>query len=277
MSRRSHQRSRVHGGGGGVHAPSTDPGRAPEETALAGDPLDVWADPPAAAQGIRRPVERLSSSQSAGTEGPAIPSRRGGGSGAAAIVVALVALGAVVAGVASWYAFLRPSDFTAEALVAVLPDDPAAPDSSTDIAAVWVEVGNAPALINSVATGVGEPEPDVAEAVVISQPAGVPMLSIVATTSEADTSADLANAVAGQLIEQDRRGQVGHYHLQQVSEARAPAQHDSSVGLAGLAGATLLGGAGGGFLGRSIARRRQLPDRRLARVRDRHGATVSND
>src|SRR3712207_4325079 len=108
MSRHSHQRSGVHGGGGGAHAPSTDPGRAPEETALAGDPGDVWAEPPAAAQGIRGPVETLFSSESAGMEGPAIPSRRGGGSGAAAIVVALVALGAVVAGVACWYAFLRP-------------------------------------------------------------------------------------------------------------------------------------------------------------------------
>ncbi|WP_448611148.1 hypothetical protein [Geodermatophilus sp. URMC 60] len=169
--------------------------------------------------------------------------------------MALATLGAVVAGVACWYAFLRPTDFTAEALVAVLPDDPAAPDASVDIAAVWVEVGNAPALVHSVATGMGESDSGLADAVVITQPSGVPLLSITATTADADTSAAMANAVAAQLVLQDQQGQVGHYHLQQVSEARPPAQRDSAVGSAGLLGAALLGAVAGGLLGRSVTRR----------------------
>jgi len=90
---------------------------------------------------------------------------------------------------------------------------------------------------------------------VITQPSGVPLLSITATTADADTSAAMANAVAAQLVLEDQQGQVGHYHLQQVSEARPPAQRDSAVGSAGLFGAALLGAVAGGLLGRSIARR----------------------
>ncbi len=213
------------------------------------DPSDSEHETPAL-------IETELSSGSAGTEGlTPPPSHRRRDRRTAAIVVALATLGAVVVGVACWYAFLRPTDFTAEALVAVLPDDPAAPDASVDIAAVWVEVGNAPALVHSVATGMGESDSGLSDAVVITQPSGVPLLSITATTADADTSAAMANAVAAQLVLQDQQGQVGHYHLQQVSEARPPAQHDSSVGSAGLLGAAFLGATGGGLLGRSVARR----------------------
>jgi hypothetical protein len=263
-SRWARQRSGVDGGGGN-RLPSTDqPPQASGGAAVAETPRDIRSDPPDAALTTDSTVVTAPSSGSTDTDEPATPaSHQWHGPSVATIAVALAALGALVAGVACWYAFLRPTDFTADALVAVLPDDPAAPDSSVDIAAVWVEVGNAPALVHTVATGLGESDSAVADAVVITQPTGVPLLSITATTADAATSAAMANAFASQLVQQDQQGQVGHYHLQQVSEARPPAEHDSSVGTAGLAGAALLGGAVGGLAGRSIARRRaQGPDAR---------------
>jgi capsular polysaccharide biosynthesis protein len=204
-------------------------------------------------------METMPSSEPTVTGEPdAPPARKRYRRGAVAIVVALTVIGAVVGAAACWYVFLRPSEFTAEALVAVLPDDPGAPDSSVNIAAVWVEVGNAPTVLHPVATEVGTPEPEVANAVVISQPAGVPLLSVTATTPDADTSATLANAVAARLLLQDQQGRVGHYHLQQVSQARSPVHPDSTVGAAGAVGAALLGGAAGGLLGRPIVRRHEL-------------------
>jgi capsular polysaccharide biosynthesis protein len=198
-------------------------------------------------------IETLPSSEEAAVAaGDVPPADRRGRRIAVAVIASLTVVGALVTVLACWYVFLRPTSFTSEALVAVLPDDPGAPDSSVDIAAVWVQIGNARTVLDPVAAEVGSPEPEIQSAVTVSQPDRVQLLSIKATASDPDASAIWANAVAAQLLQQDRQGRVGHYHLQQVTEARPAVHADSTPGTAGAVGAALVGGAAGALLGRSI-------------------------
>jgi len=174
---------------------------------------------------------------------------------AVAIIAALAVLGAALGAGVYWYALIRPTTYTAEALLVVLPNDPAV-DASVAIAGVWVQVGAARTVMDAVADSLGVDSSEVQAVTSVSQPKGVPLVSIQVVADDAETSARTANAVAAGLLQQSNQFPVAGYRLQQVTQARPAAEPDPSSGVSAAVGAGLLGGLAGGLLGRSLTRRR---------------------
>ncbi|MGY2126997.1 hypothetical protein [Blastococcus sp. SYSU DS0617] len=171
----------------------------------------------------------------------------------------LALLGAVLA-VAALVAIdrLLPRTWTAEALVAVLPEDPAG-DVSVQFTAIWVEIGDSAAIRQQAADALGIDTADLRDALTVSQSAGAPLVSVRVTTQDMQRSAEWANAVAAQLLEEAEDDPVPGYDLGQVTEALPPATADVRAGLALIGvvalGGALLGAGAGVLLDRRASRR----------------------
>jgi capsular polysaccharide biosynthesis protein len=182
--------------------------------------------------------------------------QRSGRSGALLVVVALTVVGALVAALVAWSLLVRPTRFTAENLLVVLPED-ATVDNSIAIAGVWTEVASSRAVLAAAAEELGTSESELTAAVTITQPDNVPMISIEVTASDADTAATWADGVGARVFVQAQQNAVSGYRLQQLAAPLPPEAPDESSGTAAVVGAGLVGGLAGGVLGRFVTRRRE--------------------
>src|SRR3712207_1937013 len=177
-------------------------------------------------------------------------------SGALLVVVALTVVGALVAALVAWSLLVRPTRFTAENLLVVLPED-ATVDNSIAIAGVWTEVASSRTVLAAAAEELGTSESELTDAVTITQPDNVPMISIEVTASDADTAATWADGVGARVFVQAQQNAVSGYRLQQLAAPLPPEAPDESSGTAAVVGAGLVGGLAGGVLGRFVTRRRE--------------------
>lgn len=138
--------------------------------------------------------------------------------------------------------------YTAEALIAVLPDDPAA-DVSLQITAIWVEIGNSDGVLLETADGLGVQARTLEDSLTLIQTGNAPLLSVQVTTGDAERAADWANALSEQLLTESSDNPVPGYDLQQVTEALPPERRDVAAGTL-LLGAAVVAGL---LLGAGIA------------------------
>jgi capsular polysaccharide biosynthesis protein len=146
--------------------------------------------------------------------------------------------------------------YTADALVAVLPDDPA-DEVSIPVAGIWTEVGSSDAVLLQAAGSLDVSGETLASAVTLTQAPNAPVITVSATTDDADRSADWANAVAAQLLAEDQRSPVPGYGLRQVADAVAPAEGVALVTPLIVAAAAVVGAVVGLVVAQGLVRRRR--------------------
>ncbi|MGY1615374.1 hypothetical protein ACI797_01390 [Geodermatophilus sp. SYSU D00691] len=172
-------------------------------------------------------------------------------------LVVLPLLGALLLGGGAFAANrLAPSSYTATALVAVLPSDPAA-EVSIPVAGIWAEVGGSEQLRAGVAGALDVSPAELASSVSVTQAPNAPIVTIAVTTPDADRSATWANAYADQLLAQNTAAPVPQYTLRQVAEAVAPPTGAALVSLPLMIAAAAIGLLLGLVLAQRIVRRRR--------------------
>jgi capsular polysaccharide biosynthesis protein len=124
------------------------------------------------------------------------------------------------AGAGMWNATRAPS-YTAEALVSVLPTDPAV-TVSTSFTSAWVQIAGSGTVLDAAARRVGTDPATLAGALDIAQAGDSPLVSIKVTTDDPIRSANWANGVATQVLAQGRLSPVPGYGLAQVTTAAPP-------------------------------------------------------
>lgn len=155
------------------------------------------------------------------------------------------------------YDGLRPPQYTSEALVAVLPDDPAV-NVSSPLTAIWVQIGNSDVVLNGVAEDLRVSRSSLSGGLTVAESADAPLISIQASTGDAEVSAEWANSAAGELLSQAQISRVPGYFLQQVAEAQPAQSADRSTTVLLIAGAAVLGA----LIGASAAQLLAARDRR---------------
>ncbi|TKJ28106.1 hypothetical protein [Blastococcus sp. CCUG 61487] len=155
--------------------------------------------------------------------------------------VVLPFLGALlcVAGLVAYDRYSTPT-YTAETLVAVLPDDPGT-DVSLQVTAIWVEIGNSDAILLATAEALGVPARTVEDRLTLVQTGDAPLLSVKVTTTDAERSAEWSNQLAEQLLAESSENPVPGYDLQQVAEALPPDRRDVTAGALYFATAVVIG------------------------------------
>ncbi|WP_448625838.1 hypothetical protein [Geodermatophilus sp. URMC 64] len=172
-------------------------------------------------------------------------------------LIVLPLLGAALFGGAAFaVGATTPPTYTADALVAVLPDDPA-DEVSIPVAGIWTEVGSSDAVLLQAAGDLGVSGETLASAVTLTQAPNAPVITVTAVTEDPDRSADWANAVAAQLLAEDDRSPVPGYGLRQVADAVAPAEGAALVTPLIVAAAAAVGAVVGLVVAQGIVRRRR--------------------
>jgi capsular polysaccharide biosynthesis protein len=161
-----------------------------------------------------------------------------------------------VSGVLAWQ-LTRPPAYTAEALVAVLPEDPAV-DVSLPITSVWAEIGNSDVVRDQISTQLGIGRSALDDGLEVEASSDAPLIFLRASTDSADTSAQWANTAAAALLGQSTDNPVPGHRLQQVAAAQAPQAVDPSVTPLLVAGGAVLGL----LVGAAVAQLLQARDRR---------------
>ncbi len=156
-----------------------------------------------------------------------------------AALLPLLLAGLLVGGVLAWQ-LTRPPAYTSEALVAVLPEDPAA-DVSLPITSVWVEIGNSDVVRDQISTELGTSRSTLDDGLEVEASSDAPLISLRASTDSAATSAQWANTAAAALLSQSTDNPVPGHRLQQVATAQASQAADPSVTPLLVAGGAVLG------------------------------------
>jgi len=171
-------------------------------------------------------------------------------------------VGAVVLGGAALvYEAQRSPQYTSEALVAVLPADPA-DEVSLPITSTWAEIADSDSVRDRVSRTLDVSRADLEDRLVIAASEDAPLVSVRATTGNADTSAEWANAAAGEVLGQADGNPVPGYDLEQVTDARPRSEADEFPTVPLVGGAVVVGllaGAGAAQLVDRRARRRTQP------------------
>ncbi|SOC47733.1 hypothetical protein SAMN05660748_0990 [Blastococcus aggregatus] len=171
-------------------------------------------------------------------------------------LVVLPLLGALLLGGAGLVANQQAEPtYAAEALVTVLPTDPAAPVSQP-VAGIWVKIGSSDAVLSDAADALDVATPVLASRLELVLDADSPVIAVRVTTADAERSATWANAVAAVLLEQDRGERVPGYELEQVATAVPPAGGSELLSPLLVTAAALFGGLIG-LVGAQRLRRRR--------------------
>ncbi|TFV53700.1 hypothetical protein [Blastococcus sp. TF02A-35] len=190
------------------------------------------------------------------TSAPAAPARRR--SRWPAVLLPLLGA-ALLVNAALLYGTTRAPTYTSEALVAVLPDDPAVSVSSP-LTSIWVQIANSDAVLDGVTRELDVERSDLDDALTVSESADAPLISIRTRTGDAQRSAEWANTAADQLLDQAADERVPGWSLEQVTEARPAQTSDPKATVPLVGGAAVLGalvGAAAAQLLAARARRRQ--------------------
>ncbi|MGY1805915.1 hypothetical protein ACI8AF_00930 [Blastococcus sp. SYSU D00669] len=172
-------------------------------------------------------------------------------------LVALPLIGALLFGGAAFAANqLTDPTYTATALIAVLPDDDTT-DVSIPVAGIWAEIGNSEALLARAAEELDVDEATLARSVTVTTAANAPVLSVTATTTDPERSADWANAVGGELVAEEAANPVPRYGLQSAAIAVPPATGTELVSPLLMVAAAVLGALVGLVLAQAVVRRRR--------------------
>ena len=145
--------------------------------------------------------------------------------------------------------------YAAEALVTVLPTDPAAPVSQP-VADIWVQIGTSDAVLSQAAAELDVPRDELASRLELVPSPESPVIAVRVTTTDAERSAVWADVVAELLLRQDADERVPGYDLQQVTDAVIPTRGTDVVSPLLLAGAALLGALAGLVAAQWLRRRR---------------------
>ncbi|SDF64687.1 Capsular polysaccharide biosynthesis protein [Blastococcus aurantiacus] len=218
------------------------------------------AAPPTAA-GTRSPAAALPTAADRRAPAPAAWSSRRRTSRSAYVVLPLLGAVALGAGVLAYEAQRSPQ-YTSEALVAVLPEDPG-DEVSLPITSIWVGIADSDTVRDRMA-----PRLDVSRAAlddgltIGSSDDDAPLVTVRATTGDPETSAAWANAVAAELLAESDLHPISGYTLDQVTDARPPGAPDQFPTVPLVGGAVVVGllaGAGAAQLVDRRARRRARP------------------
>ncbi|RBY74825.1 hypothetical protein DQ239_18730 [Blastococcus sp. TF02-09] len=171
-------------------------------------------------------------------------------------------VGAVVLGGAAFvFEAQRAPQYTSEALVAVLPEDPA-DEVSMPITSIWAEIADSDSVRDRVGQTLGVSRAELEDDLVVAASEDAPLVSVQATTGNAETSAAWANAAAGEIVGEADGDQVPGYDLAQVTDARPRSETDQFPALPLVGGAAVVGllaGAGAAQLLDRRARQRAQP------------------
>lgn len=175
-------------------------------------------------------------------------------------LVALPVVGALLFGGAAFSVNrLTAPSYAADALVAVLPTDPAAP-VSLPIAGIWAEVGNSDGLLRQVARRLDVDAPELAAALSLTVADNAPVVSVEVTTTDPRRSARWANAVADELLAEAARRPIAGYALRPAATAVPPSISEPLVSPLLIGVAVAFGFLLGVALAQRIARgRRPVP------------------
>lgn len=147
--------------------------------------------------------------------------------------------------------------YTADALLAVLPDDPAA-DVSIPVAAIWAEVGGSDAVVRQAARALDVDQQTLAAGLRATQLPNAPVISVSVTTTDPERAAAWANGVAAELLGRGEETPVPGYGLRQVAPAEAPVAGSVPLGPLIMLGAAAFGGVAGLVLAQRL---RPIPRR----------------
>jgi len=181
------------------------------------------------------------------------------------LLLVLPGLGALLlGGAAITVNQVSPPNYTAEALLAVLPADPAN-GVSLPITGIWVQLGNTPTLVDNSAAALGIKREDLAAGLAVSQPSpDAPVIAVSVTTTDPRRAATWANAVAARLVLDSQSSPVPGYALRSMAAASPPAEGSPRLTSTIIAAATVLGALVGLVMAQSTLR---FIDRRRRRRR----------
>ncbi|WP_166509564.1 hypothetical protein [Blastococcus sp. TF02-8] len=200
------------------------------------------------------------------TAGPGSEAVRPAGSSAAAgtaaprrgrrwPAVVLPLLGALLlAGAALAYVLTSPARYSAEALVAVLSEDTDGAVSEP-LTSIWVEIGNSDAVLDRVTDELGVSRSALDEGLTVSVSSSAPLISIRASTGDAERSAAWANATAEALLDEDDADRVPGWSLEQVTSAQPAQRADQPPTLLLVAAGAVLGALVGASAAQLLAAR----------------------
>jgi capsular polysaccharide biosynthesis protein len=147
--------------------------------------------------------------------------------------------------------------YTAQALLAVLPNDPAT-TVSVPVSGIWAQVGQSDVLLSQAAQTLDVDQQTLASSVSLAQGTDSPVITVSVTTNDPRRSARWANAVAKQIITQSTQSPVPGYGVRQVAQAIPPVTRTTPVSPTLVLTAAVLGALAGLVLAQRLARRRRL-------------------
>ena len=172
------------------------------------------------------------------------------------VVLATTLVGVVLLTAAAvLFAALRPTTYSADSLVLVEAE--AELDGAVPIAAVWAQVATSDTVMTPVAADLGQDVGQLRDATTVSSSETAPLITITATTTDRETSAASANAVADALLARAAEDPIDGFTLRQATEALPPGAADVDYERYIVVGAAVVGALLGLATGRRLLQGRR--------------------